>query len=179
MVQLSTLLFMFIGVFAIVGAMRGWTKEIVSTAGIILALFATWQFDGIILQPLVRGASPDQIFFLYAGILVLVALFAYQTPAAIDLIRARDEASRSRRAGCQERLLGLIIGGVNGYLLMGSVWYYLDRTGYPFPPYMYAPAPGTQSALLVESLPLVFLVQGQLLTILVVVLFFFVIVTML
>jgi uncharacterized membrane protein required for colicin V production len=179
MVQLSTLLFTAIIVFAIVGTMRGWTKEIVSTAGIILALFATWQFDGIILQPLTRGASPDQIFFLYAGILVLVALFAYQTPAAIDLIRAREEASRNRRAGCQERLLGLIIGGVNGYLLFGSLWYYLDRTGYPFAPFVFAPAPGSQSAGLVETLPLVFLVQGQLLTVLVIVLFLFVIVTML
>ncbi|PJF33691.1 MAG: hypothetical protein CUN49_17980, partial [Candidatus Thermofonsia Clade 1 bacterium] len=64
MVQLSTILWTLIVLFAIVGALRGWTRELISTAGIILALFATWQFDAVLIQPLTRGATPEQIFFL-------------------------------------------------------------------------------------------------------------------
>lgn len=177
MVQLSTLFYMLIFMFAVVGFMRGWTKEVVATAGVILALFATWQFDPILLQPLTQGANPQQIFFLYCGILVLVTLFAYQTPSAAERLSEGRMWGR-RREGLQERLLGLVVGGVNGYLVFGSIWYYLDRTGYPFSPFITAPAPGTVSRAMVDSLPLIFLVQGNLLTILVIVLFLFVIIAM-
>jgi hypothetical protein len=29
--------------------------------------------------------------------------------------------------------MGMIMGGINGYLIAGTVWYYLDKAGYPFP----------------------------------------------
>lgn len=174
MVQLSTILWTLIVLFATMGALRGWTRELISTAGIILALFATWQFDAVLIQPLTRGATPEQIFFLYSGILVVISFFAYQTPNT--WIARKQQVIADRRQGLQERLLGFVLGGVNGYLIFGSIWYYLDRTGYPFPPYVFAPAPGSASAAMVESLPLIFLVQGNLLTILVVVLFLFVLI---
>ncbi|MCE7947701.1 MAG: CvpA family protein [Chloroflexi bacterium CFX4] len=174
MVQLATILWTLIVLFAIVGAMRGWTRELISVAGIILALFATWQFDAVLIQPLTRGATPEQIFFLYTGILVVITFFAYQTPT--NLISRRQQAAVDRRQGLQERLLGFVLGGVNGYLIFGTIWYYLDRTGYPFAPFIFAPSPDSASAAMVQSLPLIFLVQGNLLTILVVVLFLFVLI---
>jgi uncharacterized membrane protein required for colicin V production len=174
MVQLATILWTLIVLFAIVGAMRGWTRELISVAGIILALFATWQFDAVLIQPLTRGATPEQIFFLYTGILVVITFFAYQTPT--NLISRRQQAAADRQQGLQERLLGFVLGGVNGYLIFGTIWYYLDRTGYPFAPFIFAPSPDSASAAMVQSLPLIFLVQGNLLTILVVVLFLFVLI---
>lgn len=174
MVQLSTILWVLIVLFAVMGAIRGWTRELIATAGIILALFATWQFDAVLIQPLTRGATPDQIFFLYSGILVVISFFAYQTPN--NWVTRRQQAIMDRQQGLQERLLGFVLGGVNGYLIFGSIWYYLDRTGYPFAPYVFAPAPDSASAAMVESLPLIFLVQGNLLAVLVVVLFLFVLI---
>lgn len=177
MIQLSTIYWFLILMFAIIGFMRGWTREIVASAGIILALFATWQFDAVLLQPLTQGATPQQIFYLYSGILVLIGLFAYQTPTTAARL-SEGRLWSDRRQGLQERLLGLVIGGVNGYLIFGALWYYLDRTGYPFPPFIVAPPVGSASAAMVSSLPLIFLVQGNLLTILVIVLFLFVLITM-
>ncbi|MCC7451260.1 MAG: CvpA family protein [Anaerolineae bacterium] len=177
MMQLSTYLWSMIAVFAIIGFLRGWTKEIVATAGIILALFTEWQFTAILLQPLTQGASPEQIFYLYSGILLIITFFAYQTPGTAARL-SEGRMWGARREGLQERLLGLIVGGINGYLIFGSVWYYLDVTQYPFPPFITAPVPGSASAAMVGSLPLIFLVQGNLLTILVVVLFLFVIIAM-
>ena len=177
MIQLSSFFWIMIFLFAIVGFGRGWTREIVSTAGIILALFATWQFSSIIFEPLTSGAGPAQKFWFYTIILLIITGFAYQTPTAAARL-SEGRLWRERREGLQERLLGLIIGGVNGYLVIGSIWYYLDIYGYPFAPYVYAPAPDSASAALLGSLPLVFLVQNNLLTILVVVLFLFVIIAL-
>jgi uncharacterized membrane protein required for colicin V production len=177
MVQLSTFLWMMIVLFAVVGFLRGWTKEIVATAGIILALFTSWQFQGFLITPLTRGASPEQVFYLYTGLLAIITFFAYQTPGTAARL-SEGRMWSARREGLQERLLGAIVGGINGWLVFGSVWYYLDATNYPFNPYIIAPAPGSASAAMVSSLPLIFLVQGNLLTILVIVLFLFVIIAM-
>ncbi|MBX3064123.1 MAG: CvpA family protein [Anaerolineae bacterium] len=177
MMQLSTFLWIMIVTFAVIGAMRGWTKEIVASAGIILALFATWQFTPILLQPLLQGARGDQVFYVYTLILVVIAFFAYQTPATARQL-SEGRMWGDRRVGLQERLLGFVIGGINGYLLFGSIWYYMDVTGYPLSPYVSAPGAGSPSAAMIPALPLIFLVQGNLLTILVIVLFLFVIVAM-
>lgn len=177
MMQLSTFLWSMVAMFAVIGFLRGWTREIVATAGIILALFAIWQFQSILIQPLLAGASPQAVFYLHAGILLIVTFFGYQTPTtAARLSEGRLWAGR--REGLQERLLGTVVGGVNGYLIFGSLWYFLDITQYPFSPFILAPTPGSVSAATVASLPLIFLVQGNLLTILVVVLFLFVIIAM-
>lgn len=177
MIQLSSVLWMMIGVFGIVGFLRGWTKEIVATAGIILALFTSWQFSGVVIQPLTQGATPQQVFYLYTFLLLTITFFAYQTPGTAAKL-SEGRMWNSGREGLQERLLGLIVGAVNGYLVFGSIWYYLEATGYPFAPYIVAPSPGGPSAAMVGSLPLIFLVQNNLLTILVIVLFLFVIVAM-
>lgn len=165
--------------FGLVGFLRGWSKEIVATAGIILALFATQQFNGIILEPITTGATPEARFYLYAGILIIITFFAYQTPSYASR-RSEGRLWGGRREGLQERLLGTLIGAFNGYLVFGTIWYYLDVMGYPFNPFFTAPAPGSPSANLIASniLPLTWLVQGNLLTIAVVVLFLFVIITM-
>ncbi|NJL95402.1 MAG: hypothetical protein HC915_17610 [Anaerolineae bacterium] len=66
-------------------------------------------------------------------------------------------------------------GGFNGYLVIGSLWYFMHVLGYPFSTVL-APAPGSASAGLVESLPLSWLLDGNLLTLLVVGLFLFILI---
>ena len=179
MMQLSSVLWMFTAIFAAAGFLRGWTREVVATAGIVLALFTQQQFASIIFDPLTAGAGPEARFYLYAGILVIISFFAYQTP---EYARRRfaDRLWANRREGLQERLLGTLLGAFNGYLIFGSVWYYLDGLNYPFYPYFIAPSLNSPSAQLVTSglLPLTWLIHGNLLTVAVVVLFLFVIVAM-
>lgn len=177
MIQLSTFLTFMVVLFAFIGGMRGWTKEIVATAGVILALFTLQQFDSVLLQPLLQGARLDQVFWAYAAIFTVIVFFAYQTPAAASRL-SEGRMWSDRRVGAQERLLGVLIGAINGYLVMGTLWYFLDRTQYALTPFVTAPLPGSQSSQWVSALPLVFLAQNNLLTILVIVLFLFVIVAM-
>lgn len=180
MMQLSSVLWMCTFIGAVTGFLRGWSREVVATAGIMLALFTQQQFNQIIFEPITAGATPEAKFYLYSFLLLLVTFFAYQTPAQASRLSGNRLWSGSRRESLTERTLGLVVGAFNGYVIFGSLWYYLDTFGYPFNPYFTAPAPGSPSAALVASgvLPLTWLVQGNLLTIVVIVLFLFVIITM-
>jgi hypothetical protein len=127
MVSLTVLFGMLVTLFAIIGAMRGWAKELLVSASLMLGLFlnailenyVTAYRTALMLQP------PLTQFILRGGVLVLLAFFGYQTPH----IRAlQPKLARERM---EEILLGLVLGALNGYLLIGSLFFYLDQTGYP------------------------------------------------
>ena len=48
MIQLSAVMWTMAIFFAIIGFLRGWNREVIATAGIILGLFALFQFDSLI-----------------------------------------------------------------------------------------------------------------------------------
>jgi hypothetical protein len=62
--------------------------------------------------------------------------------------------------------LGGLMGFVNGYLIMGTLWYFLDINRisdgnlYPLDPYVVAPPPGSPSAEVLSTLPLYVLGGG-------------------
>lgn len=173
MIQLGYFLWAMVALFAVVGFIRGSVRELISLAGIVLALFLLEQTGDAIISPVIGSASLEQQFYVYAGILVVVAYFAYQTPGYMDFgAAARGDA----REGLQEGLLGATIGGVNAYLLFGALWYYMDNLHYPLSPAIMAPPLNSASAELINSLPMVWLLEGNLLTLVVIVMFLFVII---
>ncbi len=127
MVSLTVLFGMFVALFAVIGAMRGWAKELLVTSALVLGLFLNAILDNYItpyrtamlLQP------PLTQFALRGGVLLLMALFGYQTP---NIRALQPKLARER---VEEILLGLVLGALNGYLLIGSLFFYLDQTGYP------------------------------------------------
>ncbi len=72
-------------------------------------------------------------FWFRTIILIVLVFFGYQTPA---LTRLGGEA---RREKIQDFLLGLFFGGINAYLIVGTVWSYMHLAHYPFAPYVIAP----------------------------------------
>ncbi|MBN1201654.1 MAG: CvpA family protein [Anaerolineae bacterium] len=174
MIQLSSFLWLMIGLFAAIGFMRGWTKELIATAGIVLALFALKQFESTLIDPLTQGEQVSK-FYLQAAILLLLGFFAYQTPPeAFGSARRRS----SQREGIQEGILGSLVGALNGYLFIGSLWWYMDNLEYPLSPYIVPVPPGSASAGTVGALPLNWLLGGDggILSLLMIGLFVFVIV---
>lgn len=155
MIQLSALLWTMAIFFAIIGFLRGWSKEMISTAGIILGLFALFQFDTLIRGTLLANVSRDQVFFVQSVLFILVVYFAYQTRG----MGAADRQGRGRDS-LQESVLGGFLGFLNGYLIWGSIWYFLDINQYPLAPYIVAPAPGSPSDQARNLLPLVILGGG-------------------
>jgi len=115
--------------FALVGAMRGWTKEIVVTSALILALFTLNQFfptvfkfigwdNNIVQTPEIRRWQ----FFILSSFVLLLAFFGYQGPSL-----ARSRADRlARRDNLQDKLLGFLVGALNGWLIVGSIWSFLE-----------------------------------------------------
>lgn len=188
MIQLSALLLVACCVLGFVGFGRGVSKELISTSGIILGLFALHQFDNVIRGTFLAALPPDQKFYVQSALFLTVVFFAYQTRALIG-----GEASRARsgspegRDPLQTSVLGGIVGFINGYLVFGSIWYFLDinrvpgTSQYPLAPYVVAPFAGSSSAAAVPSLPLYVLAggpggNGDLLALCVIVLFLFVLV---
>ncbi|PJF21271.1 MAG: hypothetical protein CUN56_11955, partial [Phototrophicales bacterium] len=63
-------------------------------------------------------------------------------------------------ANIQTGILGGVIGAINGYLIGGAIWYFVDINEYPFYPLIVAPSPGSPSANSVGSIPIVLLSGG-------------------
>lgn len=165
MIELSILIWLMAFFFGYIGTLRGWTKEIISSAGIILGLFALFEFDTLIRQSLFGDMPADQKFYVQTAIFLVIVFFSYQTRALIGLDVDRARGGRNTRDPFQTKVLGAIAGFINGYLISGSIWYFLDINRlpnglYPLDPYVIAPAPGTASADALQSLPLYVLTQG-------------------
>lgn len=175
MIQLSAMLVTMAIFFAVIGFLRGWNRELIATAGIILGLFALFQFDSLIRGVLLAGVARDQVFIVQSAIFIIIVFFAYQTRG----LGAGD--NREGRDNLQESILGALVGFVNGYLIWGSLWYFMDINEYPLAPSIIAPAPGSPSDQARDLLPLVILGggvngTGDLLAIAVIVLFLFVLI---
>jgi len=144
MISIHIMLWIFIILFAIIGAMRGWAKEILVTFSVILALFTLNVFQTFV--PFFKGvlekSSPAAVFWIRTGIVTSLVFFGYQTPKFQRLA----ESGRFMRNFLQDSLLGGVLGAVNGYLVFGTIWYYLHAAGYPFA-FVTAPDPGTASGL--------------------------------
>jgi uncharacterized membrane protein required for colicin V production len=148
MVSLTVLFWIFVVLFAIIGAMRGWAKEIIVTFSVVIAIFII-----VLLQTYIPILSPDSgisqstRFWIKTGIITLLVFFGYQTPNLMALAGPRFARDR-----VQDVLLGLILGALNGYLIVGSIWFYMAEAGYPFEPYILPPDTTTAMGQAAESL---------------------------
>ncbi|QPC81926.1 CvpA family protein [Phototrophicus methaneseepsis] len=189
MLELSIIVYLMMAYFGYIGTLRGFTKEVISLAGIMLGLFAMFQFDSTIRFELFASLPPDQLFYVQCVIFLVIVFFAYQQRAIVGIqaVRERAGGGRSRDRGrdpLQSRVLGGLIGLLNGYLVGGTLWYFLDinRIGgtgdYPLSPYITAPLANTANAQAVNNLPLYLLTQndGNLLALAVVFLFILVLI---
>jgi len=111
MVSLISVFTVFVILFAVIGAMRGWAKELLVTSAVVLGLFLNAILETYV-EPY-RSALFMQTggtqFLIRGGFLALLAFFGYQTPSARIL---RDKVAREH---LQDMLLGLVLGAVNGY----------------------------------------------------------------
>jgi hypothetical protein len=135
MVSLAFVFWMYVILFAIIGGMRGWAKEILVSFSVILALTFTTLLSSYI--PFVRDVllkdSKPLYFWLRTFILLLLVFFGYQTP---NISRFAGKMTREK---LQDAILGIVIGALNGYLIAGTLWFYLSDAGYPFTKYITIP----------------------------------------
>src|SRR4030043_799377 len=140
MVYVNFIFFCFVILFAAMGAMRGWAKEMMVTASAILALFII-----TVLETYVKGlsqtfAEPGSTgqFWMRMTIILLLTFFGYQTPNLPKL-----GGGHFARERFQDSLLGIFLGALNGYLIVGSIWYFLAQADYQAISYIIPPDPST------------------------------------
>jgi uncharacterized membrane protein required for colicin V production len=136
MVTITFLFWFLVIMFGFIGAMRGWAKELLVTFSVILALaFITLTETYIpFLDP--ETASKEFIFWFNTIVLGILVFFGYQT---VHFSRFEPKA---RREHLSDSLLGFFLGAINGYLIFGSILYYVAQANYPFD-VIKAPVPGT------------------------------------
>jgi uncharacterized membrane protein required for colicin V production len=128
MITLNAVFWMFLLVFAVIGAMRGWAKELLVTFSVILALFIVTVLEQFVpfMSAFLAEGGPQRQFATRAFIILSVSFFGYQTP---NIQRLSEVLVRER---FQDSLLGFFIGLLNGYFIVGTVFYYLNQFNYPY-----------------------------------------------
>lgn len=114
--------------FAIIGTQRGWTREVVTTAGLLLGLFSINQFGNFLFTFLKydQNAFPDETYraeaLIMSAIMVVFALISYAGPTLTGRLSERLR----RQDFWRDRLLAMLVGGINGYLFWGSFWSFVE-----------------------------------------------------
>jgi uncharacterized membrane protein required for colicin V production len=130
MIPLETVFIGWVIFFAIIGALRGWAKELLVTFSVILASFI--EMVVVLYVPVLSSAlqilqqtDPRTWFYIRLMIFAVLVSFGYAT----TILSARLSA-RARREKLQDSLLGMFLGAINGYLVIGTVWGFLDQLEY-------------------------------------------------
>ena len=133
MMSIVSFFWLCVFLFGMVGWMRGWAKELLVSFSAILALALIFILRKYI--PFVHNMPADDVTLFWIQTLTMLVLvyFGYQT---VSISRLTAKATREK---VQDALFGSILGGFNGYLIVGSILYWMQQANYPFPKFMTAP----------------------------------------
>ena len=150
MVSIIYIFWMYVFLFAFIGAMRGWAKELLVSFSMVLALTINYMLRRYV--PIISNWPIDEISLFWIRTIIVIALvyFGYQTVASVDRFKGK-----ARKDKLQDALFGGVLGGLNGYLVTGTVWAYLQEARYPFPKVFYAQPPevATEVASIIKKMP--------------------------
>ena len=137
MISLNFAFWLLVVLFGLIGMMRGWAKELLVSFSVILAL----AFNSLLMRyvPVIKSLPVEEtpLFWIRITIVITLVFFGYQT---VGLPRFASKANREK---LQDSLLGFVLGAVNGFLIFGTVWFYLAEANYPFDSFITPPVPGT------------------------------------
>jgi len=128
MMTISAVFWMFVVTFGLIGGFRGWAKEILVLFSMVLALFIDYVLEKWV--PGVRDAINAQAggtqVAIRGTLILMLAYFGYQTPNLPAFAGGKFAKDK-----LQDWMLGMVLGMINGYFIVGSMWYYLHNAGYP------------------------------------------------
>lgn len=155
MIQLYSLMWILAAFGAVLGFLRGWNKEVIATAGIALSMFVLFQIDALFRGTALLFLERDQAALVQIVTFLVIVFMSYRNRSL-----ARDARRSNRDDRISAGILGGILGLVNGYLIGGALWYFLDINEYPFYPMIMMPGGNTPSAQAIDSIPLVIMSGG-------------------
>ena len=138
MMNIVYVVWMYVIVFAVIGALRGWAKELLVGFSVIVALAINHVLKKYIPLMSVLPNESSSLFWIRSIIVLSLVYFGYQTVVSIAHL-----ASKAARERLQDTLFGIILGGLNGYLIAGTVLFYYIEARYPYPNIVSMPPAGT------------------------------------
>lgn len=152
-------------IFALIGVARGFLRELGVTTVLMFLLFFLSRFEPQLDKGMVKIMSANLLpagekelwqCVLFVFVIAAAAFVSYQG----ETLAFGGQAPR----GAQAVVLGLVTGLLNGYLIAGSIWFYMHKFGYPiaFMGFSAATLSGFAQGL-IDYLPLTFLGQPVLL----------------
>jgi uncharacterized membrane protein required for colicin V production len=145
-------------IFALIGLARGYKRELGSTLIILVAIFVLSFFEeeitrlfGTVSAQLFASNNPSEarnlVYLSFFQIIFAVIVFAGYAGRTLEFPGTPAPPPLGS-------LLDLAVGTLNGYLIAGTLWYYLDRFGYPTQAFGWIQLPLTSTGqALVEFLP--------------------------
>ena len=128
MMNIIYIFWMYVVLFGLVGWMRGWAKELLVSFSVILSLALNHVIRRYVPIAANLPETDASLFWVRTIILLVLVYFGYQTVISIPHL-----AAKGRTVKLQDTLFGAFLGGLNGYLVAGSVLYYINVANYPFP----------------------------------------------
>ncbi len=121
-------------VFALIGLGRGFLRELGVTTVLVLVLFFLSRLDPYLDRAMLKGiALVDST--VTAGqarqVQCWVMMFVIVGTTFLSYHGETLAFPGQLQHGLQAILLGLMAGAINGYLVAGSIWYYMDKFEYP------------------------------------------------
>jgi len=121
-------------VFSLIGLARGFLKELGVTTVMMSLLFFLSIFEPYLDKGMAKVLGANSQFILlnekgeaqcwvFVFVIVSAAFVSYQG----ETLAFGGEPPR----GFQGVLLGLLTGSLNGYLIGGTLWFYMDKLNYP------------------------------------------------
>jgi len=162
----------FVLVFGAIGVIRGFPKELGITTATLVTMFVLSRFGDDVLRVIDRLmrlvslsllGTPDEpliAFITYSSFLAFIVFISYHAESLAF--------SGTSPGGLLGVFLNLGVGLLNGYLIVGTIWYYLDRFGYPVQKLgFHTPLPTPFAKSLIPILPLNLLPKASLLALII------------
>jgi hypothetical protein len=127
MMSIIYVFWMYVCLFAVIGWMRGWAKELLVGFSVILSLALNHVIRKYVPIASNLPETDGSLFWVRTIILLVLVYFGYQTVISIQHLAARARSER-----LQDTLFGAFLGGINGYLVAGSILYYVHIADYAF-----------------------------------------------
>jgi len=125
MMSIVYVFWMYVILFALIGWMRGWAKELLVAFSVILSLALSHVIRRYIPIAVNLPETDATLFWVRVIILLVLVYFGYQTVISIPHL-----AAKGRTEKLQDTLFGAFLGALNGYLVAGSILYYVHATNY-------------------------------------------------
>lgn len=179
MISLQYIFLFMIVFFALIGYLRGWQREVIALSGLIASIAALMQFGDTLIRLVTALTGAAQVandptalrrqeIWIQTIFHVTIAFFSYQVVARLAEQATGGRLAERLRGGLEKRVLGMFIGAINGYLLVGSLWGFAEyqitgngyvklppQVGYPFDPNVIVrPVADATAAMITDFLPM-------------------------